>query len=132
MLLLLPVIIVGMALETLSVGMVLPALGILMSETYFEKFPALIPILDYLGNPSHKELILLGLSGLAGIYLIKNLFLFFQFQCQGTFVYSAQREISLNLFRIYLHRGYSFHLQTNSAKPIRNLTSEVLSYCSFF
>jgi len=132
MLLLLPVIIVGMALETLSVGMVLPALGILMSETYFEKFPALIPLMDYLGNPSHKELILLGLSGLAGIYLIKNLFLFFQVQCQGTFVYSAKREISLNLFRIYLHRGYSFHLQTNSAKLIRNLTSEVLSYCSFF
>jgi len=132
MFLLFPVIIVGMALETLSIGMVLPALGILMSETYFEKFPALIPILDYLGNPSHKELIILGLSGLAGIYLIKNLFLFFQVQCQGTFVYSAQREISLNLFRIYLHRGYSFHLQTNSAKLIRNLTSEVLSYCSFF
>jgi hypothetical protein len=57
MFLLFPVIIVGMALETLSVGMVLPALGILMSETYFEKFPALIPLLDYLGNPSHKELI---------------------------------------------------------------------------
>ena len=132
MFLLFPVIIVGMALETLSIGMVLPALGILMSETYFEKFPALIPILDYLGNPSHKELIILGLSGLAGIYLIKNLFLFFQVQCQGTFVYSAQREISLNLFTIYLHRGYSFHLQTNSAKLIRNLTSEVLSYCSFF
>ena len=132
MLLLLPVIIVGMALETLSVGMVLPALGILMSETYFDKFPSLIPVLDYLGNPSHKELILLGLFGLAGIYLIKNLFLFFQVQCQGTFVYSAKREISLNLFRIYLHRGYSFHLQTNSAKLIRNLTSEVLSYCSFF
>ena len=64
MLLLLPVIIVGMALETLSVGMVLPALGILMSETYFDKFPGLIPVLDYLGNPSHKELILLGLFGL--------------------------------------------------------------------
>ena len=132
MLLLLPVIIVGMALETLSVGMVLPALGILMSKTYIEKFPTLTPILNYLGNPSHKELILLGLSGLAGIYMIKNLFLFFQVQCQGTFVYSAKREISLNLFRIYLHRGYSFHLQTNSAKLIRNLTNEVLSYCSFF
>ena len=59
MVLLLPVIIVGMALETLSVGMVLPALGILMSDTYFEKFPTLTPILDYLGTPSHKELIIL-------------------------------------------------------------------------
>jgi len=132
MILLLPVITVGMVLETLSVGMVLPALGILMNETYFEEFPALVPILDSLGNPSHEELIILGLSSLAGIYFLKNLFLFYQIQCQGTFVYSAQREISLNLFRIYLKRGYVFHLQTNSAKLIRNLTNEVLSYCSFF
>jgi ABC-type multidrug transport system fused ATPase/permease subunit len=132
MFLLLPVILVGMVLETLSVGMVLPALGILMSETYFEQFPVLAPLLNSLGNPSHQNLIIIGLSSLAGIYLLKNIYLFFQIQCQGTFVYSAQREIAFNLFRLYLQRSYAFHLQTNSAKLIRNLTSEVLSYCSFF
>ena len=129
---LLPIILVGMFLETLSVGMVLPALGILINESYFEEFPALIPYLAYLGNPTHQELIIIGLSALAGSFLLKNLFLFFQIHCQGTFVYSAQREIALELFRNYLHRGYLFHLQTNSATLIRNLTSEVISYCSFF
>jgi ABC-type multidrug transport system fused ATPase/permease subunit len=132
MVLLLPVIIVGMALETLSVGMVLPALGILMSETYFEQFPALSPVLDFFGRPNHNDLIFWGLVGLASVYLIKNAFLFLQVQLQGTFVYSAQREISLQLFRCYLAKGYRFHLETNSSVLIRNLVSEVANFCSFF
>ena len=48
MFLLLPVLLIGMVLETLSVGMVVPALGILMSKSYFEQIPAIIPYLDIL------------------------------------------------------------------------------------
>ena len=55
-----------MCLETLSVGMVIPALGILISESYFEEIPELLPYLEYLSNPTHQELIVIGLSGLAG------------------------------------------------------------------
>ena len=105
MLFLFPVIILGMIFETMSIGMVVPALGILMSESYFDEISAIIPLLQYLGNPSHKELILIGLSGLAGAFLLKNLFLFFQIYCQGTFVFSAQREIAVDLFRTYLNKG---------------------------
>ena len=132
MLFLFPVIILGMIFETMSIGMVVPALGILMSESYFDEIPGILPFLQYLGNPSHKELILIGLSGLAGAFLLKNLFLFFQIYCQGTFVFSAQREIAVDLFRTYLNKGYSFHLKTNSARLIRNLTTEVASYCNYF
>ena len=132
MLFLFPVIILGMIFETMSIGMVVPALGILMSESYFDEIPAILPLLKYLGNPSHKELILIGLSGLAAAFLLKNLFLFFQIYCQGTFVFSAQREIAVDLFRIYLNKGYSFHVKTNSARLIRNLTTEVASYCNYF
>ena len=132
MFLLFPVIIVGMMLEALSVGMVLPALGILINETYFEQFPALLPVLESFGRPDHDDLVFWGLVGLATVFLIKNAFLLFQVYLQGTFVYSAQREISLELFRRYLAKGYRFHLETNSSILIRNLVSEVVNFCSFF
>ena len=121
-----------MTLETLSVGMVLPALGILMSETYFDSFPILAPFINLLGNPSHDKLVFLGLSGLAGAFVLKNLFLFYQVHCQGTFVYGAQREIGVQLFQTYLKKGYLFHARTNSATLLRNLTTEINSYCGFF
>jgi len=78
MFLLFPVIIVGMTLEALSVGMVLPALGILINETYFEQFPALLPVLESFGRPDHDDLVFWGLVGLATVFLIKNAFLLFQ------------------------------------------------------
>ncbi len=121
-----------MVLETLSVGVVIPSLGILMNEAYFEQFVFLHQILEDWGHPSHETLILLGLSGLATAFLVKNLYLYFQVQCLGTFVFSAQREIALSLFKKYLSLGYFFHLKANSANLIRNLTTEVSHYCSFF
>ena len=132
MLLLLPVVIVGMILETLSVGVVIPALGILLSENYLDQFSFLTPLLKYLGQPSHELLIIFGLCGLASAFFLKNIYLYFQVSCQGTFVYSAQREIALSLFRKYLLSGYLFHLKTNSSELIRNLTTEISLYCSYF
>ena len=71
MLLLLPVVIVGMILETLSVGVVIPALGILLSENYLDQFSFLTPLLKYLGQPSHELLIIFGLCGLASAFFLK-------------------------------------------------------------
>ena len=122
MVFLIPVLLIGMGLETLSIGMVIPALGILIQESYFDRFPFLIPFFNSLGNPTHSELITFGLLGLAFTFALKNGFLLFQVLCQGTFVYGAQREIAVQLFKKYLERPYSFHLQVNSSEMIRNLS----------
>jgi len=129
---LIPVVLVGVFLETLSVGMVIPALGVLMSENYLESIPHASQVLEKVGNPPHDSLIIFALMALAVSYLVKNLYLFFQIQMQGTFVYGAQREITYQLFSKYLNQSFSFHLNTSSAQLIRNLTTEVLSYCNFF
>jgi len=132
MVLLLPIMITGMMLETLSVAMVVPALGIMMNQEFLDSIPLLLTILQYFNYPSHQQLVILGLSGLAGSFLVKNIFLFYQIKLQGTFVYGAQREVSRNLFQIYLNKDYLFHLQVNSSALIRNLTTEILTYCNFF
>lgn len=120
-----------MCLETLSVGMVIPAVGILLQPDYLSQFPRVDHILSYLGDPKGEPLVIMGLLSLAGIFTIKNIFLFFQILYQGTFVFSAQREVAANLFRNYLSKPYSFHLQTNSSVLIRNLTTEINSFCQY-
>ena len=120
-----------MCLETLSVGMVIPAVGILLQPDYLSQFPRVDHILSYLGDPKGDPLVIMGLLSLAGIFTIKNIFLFFQILYQGTFVFSAQREVAANLFRNYLSKPYSFHLQTNSSVLIRNLTTEINSFCQY-
>ena len=125
---LIPLLLIGMSLETLSVGMVIPAVAVLLQPDYLSQFSWADQILSYLGDPSGKELVVAGLLSLAFVFIVKNIFLFFQVLCQGTFVYSAQREVAANLFRNYLTKPYSFHLQTNSSVLIRNLTTEINSF----
>ena len=57
-LLLLLLLLVGTALETLGIGLVIPAMAILTQPDLAAAYPRVAPFLDYLGNPDQKTLIL--------------------------------------------------------------------------
>ena len=122
---------VGMALETLGIGLVIPAISILMQESYLDRFPVIAPWLDALGHPTHAMLVTWGLLSLAMIYLCKNLFLAFQVRRQARFAFGVQEETSFHLFEYYLRQPYVFHLRTNTAQLIRNVVGEVNSFSGY-
>ena len=122
---LIPVILFGTLLETLSVGMILPALGILLNESFFQDYEIIRSIFPFTENVSHEKLIIFGLVALGLAFIIKNLYLFIQIRSQGTFVYSAKREITLQLFNKYLSKSYIYHLSVNSSLMLRNLTTGI-------
>lgn len=116
---------IGMVLETLGVGVVIPALGLLTQGDAVRNYPALQSILQALGNPSQRTLVIGGMLLLVGVYLIKTLFLAFLVWWQTRYVYGLQARLSQHLFTVYLRQPYTFHLQRNSAQLIRNAISEV-------
>ena len=122
---LLGLMLIGMVLETLGVGLVIPAIALLTQPDYATRFPALQPPLALLGNPSHEVLVIGAMLGLAVAYLCKALFLAFLVWRQTRFAYGVQADLSLRLFTVYLRQPYTFHLQRNSAQLLRNATSEV-------
>ena len=112
---------IGMALETLGVALVIPAIALLTQSDYASHYPT---VLEWLGNPSRKVLVAGGMLGLVGVYLIKNVFLTFLAWRQMHFVFEAGAQLSQRLFTIYLRQPYTFHLQRNSALLMRNVLSE--------
>ena len=122
---LLGLIFLGMLLETLGVGLVIPALSLLTQNDIASNYPALQPILQTLGNPSQQNLIVGGMLTLVGVYLVKTLFLAFLAWRQMRFAFGVQAQFSQRLFKVYLHQPYTFHLQRNSAQLIRNVINEV-------
>ena len=122
---LLGLMLIGMLLETLGVGLVIPALALLTQSDVAHNYPALQPALQTLGNPSQQTLIIGGMLVLVGVYLIKSLFLALLVWQQTHFAYGMQAQLSQRLFTVYLRQPYTFHLQRNSAQLIRNVTSEV-------
>lgn len=123
--LLLGLMLMGMVLETLGVGLVIPALALLTQRDFVSNYPVLQPVLQALGNPSQQTLVIGGMLVLVGVYLIKALFLAYLAWRQMRFAFGVQAQLSQRLFTVYLHQPYTFHLQRNSAQLIRNVISEV-------
>lgn len=122
---LLGLMVIGMLLETLSVGLMTPAISLLTQSNPMDNYPALQSALHVLGNPDRQTLIMDGMLVLVGVYLIKALFLAFLSWRQMDFAYGVQVQLSQRLFSIYLCQPYTFQLQRNSAQLIRNVIGEV-------
>ncbi len=111
---------IGMVLETLGIGLVIPAMALMTQGDLATKYPALAPWLNSLGNPSHERLVIAGMLTLVGVYAVKDLFLGFLAWLQARFVHDFNANLSQRLFAGYLRQPYTFHLQRNSAQLIRN------------
>ncbi|MFC4313406.1 ABC transporter ATP-binding protein [Steroidobacter flavus] len=116
---------VGMAMEALSVGLIVPLIALFTQPDYAHRYPALQPVLAALGNPDHVTLVVGSMLALIVVYAIKAAFLAFLAWQQTSFAYGVQAQLSQRLFTAYLRRPYPFHLQRNSAQLLRNLTAEV-------
>ncbi len=125
---LLGLMLVGMVLETLGIGLVIPALSIMTQENLVTSYPSLGPWLHRFGNPSHEQLVIVGMLVLVGVYAVKALFLSFLAWKQMQFVYGVQAELSQRFFVGYLSQPYTFHLQRNSAQLIRNILTETYQF----
>ncbi|APW44196.1 ABC transporter ATP-binding protein [Rhodoferax saidenbachensis] len=116
---------VGMVLETLSVGLIIPAMAMMTQSDLAAKYPFVAPMLRTFGNPTQEQLLVSGLLVLVGIYAVKALFLGFLAWRQSRFAHDLQASLAFRLFAGYLRQPYSFHLQRNSAQLIRNIISSV-------
>lgn len=111
----------GTFLEAFGMGAVIPFIVLLSKpdmvyqNVYFKK------VYEFMDPPSlNIFLIWMGIA-LVLIYVLKNLYLFGLTYIQSRFVGRKFRNLSVELFRSYLHSPYAFHLYRNSAELFRNL-----------
>jgi ABC-type multidrug transport system fused ATPase/permease subunit len=119
-----------MLLETLSVGLVVPALALLTQRDPAGKYPFFKFVLDALGNPNQETLVIGGMLALVAVYVVKTVYLGFVAWRQSCFAFDLQAGLSQRLFTVYLRQPYTFHLQRNSAHLIRNMITEVNGFTS--
>jgi ABC-type multidrug transport system fused ATPase/permease subunit len=131
MLLLLAMMIVGMGLEMLGVGLVVPMLVFLTRPDYVGRFPDAESFLAEWGIAGREELVVAAMLVLVAIFLVKAAFLAVLAWAQTRFAFAVQAKLSQRLFTAYLMQPYTFHLQRNSALLLRNLTSEVGLFTSY-
>ena len=119
---------VTMILESLSIGIVIPLISILLKGDIDTSFFSYI---FTIGDLTGKNLIYIGLLIVLIIFLSKNLVLVFNLWQQTKFLRKLQFEITNRLFKYYLKNDYIFFLQNNSAHLYRNLTDIISSFIAY-
>ncbi|NDA79418.1 MAG: ABC transporter ATP-binding protein, partial [Actinobacteria bacterium] len=103
-------ILIGMVLETFSLGLIIPFIGLLSQDGYQANIPL---VGSYLDGMSTERVLVIAMVGLAVVYVIKSAFLYFSAHVPG--------RLSQEAFETYLSQPYSYHLERNSATLIRNV-----------
>jgi ABC-type multidrug transport system fused ATPase/permease subunit len=114
----------GMALETLGIGLVVPALTLLTRPELASGMPGIGEFVRFAsGGASSTHLTIVGLLLVAVVYTLKCAYLAWLASRQMRFVYGVQANLSQRLLVGYLNKPYTFHLQHNSAELIRNVVN---------
>ena len=111
-------ILLGMFLETFSLGLIIPFIGLLSQENYRESIPA---VFEFFGNPSQRDMLLYAMVAIAVVYVLKSIFLYYSAYTQRRFIYQTSGRLTQSAFETYLRQPYAYHLERNSATLIRNV-----------
>ena len=121
-------LIIAIFFEMLGLGILIPAITVLLDPDISSTYPQLKPFLNYFGNPNQETLIFWGLGSVVFVYFIKGFFLTIVSYKQTKFAQGLTADLGKNLFLGYLKMPYSFHLNRNSSELLKNILTEISGF----
>lgn len=125
MILLVIMMIVGAVLQVAGVGMIVPVVSVVMDPDAIVNNDLVRVLYELLGGGSQQRFSVIIMLALIAIFIIKNVFLYFQQKFMYAFVYTNQFRTSERMMKNYLRRGYEFYLNADTAVVQRSITSDV-------
>ena len=117
--------VLGAALQTAGVGIIVPVMSTIMDADAIENNELLHFFYELLGGGSKERFMIIIMAVMILIFVVKNLFLYVQQKLTLAFVYTNQFRTSERMMRNYLRRGYEFYLNADTAVVQRSITSDV-------
>lgn len=118
-------LVIAAIFETAGIGLIVPFVGIVTNPTMIQEQPILSYIYQLLNFQSTNIFILFAVSILLTVFVIKNAYLLLYYYVQYRVIYNQKVKLSRTMFKEYLTKPYTFHLQRNSAELLRNVNGEV-------
>jgi ABC-type multidrug transport system fused ATPase/permease subunit len=129
--LLLALMVTGTVFESMSVGLVVPALAVLADPTWVDDHPRIDAMLRAVGADTPSRIAIWTMLSLVAAYAAKSAITALLKHSESRFAYMAQCDAAARLYSRYLRQPWTFHLQRNSAELIRNSTEEPVMFGSF-
>lgn len=117
--------IIGALLEVFSVSMMVPLLTAIMQPNFIieNKYAALVCNLFDLH--SERTFVILCIGALILLFIIKDLFLMFEYYVQARFVYNNCFVLQNRLFQAYLSRTYAYFLYAKTGEILQVIQGSV-------
>ena len=116
---------VGAAFEAGGVGLVVPFIKIIDDPAVVLAMPAAQPVLTALGIEQSRELLFAAGFVMIVFFILKSAYLTFVNHQLFSFVFDKQSSLSRQLLKTYLLAPYTFHLQRNSARLVKNTVETI-------
>lgn len=125
MFLLVPLMLIGAALETASIALVLSVVTAIVTPDGVQSNKFVGFVYDAFGFTSVTTFTVVVMVLLILAFVLKNVYLFFQWKIQYAFVYRNQFDTSEKMLKSYLRRNYEYYLYADTAIVQRSITSDV-------
>src|SRR5690625_3262308 len=117
--------IIAALFETIGIGLIVPFVGIVVRPDIIQEQVILSYLFELFNFQSTTSFIIFSVVLLLGVFIFKNLYLLIFNYAQFRVILNQQVKLSSNLFKEYLTKPYTFHLQRNTAELLRNINTEV-------
>jgi ABC-type multidrug transport system fused ATPase/permease subunit len=125
MTLLLFMMVLAAIFETIGIGLIAPIVGLVTNPNMIKEQKFLLGIYEMLHLQSTTAFIVFSVVTLLIVFVLKNLYLLVFQYVQFRVILNQQVKLSRELFKEYLTKPYTFHLQRNTSDLLRNINSEV-------
>lgn len=116
---------IGGALETASIALVLSVVAIITSPEMIAGNKYVSLAYRILGFSDYKAFAVFVMVMLIIIFVLKNVYLFLQWKAQYAFVFRNQFRTSERMLKSYLKQGYEYFLFADTPTVQRSITSDV-------
>ena len=121
----------GGLLEVIGIGAIIPIIGLIADPELIKNNTAMTVLIDFLGNPTDKNLLIYFLVIFFLFIVLKNIFSLFitWFTTQVTFKH--RERIVTTIFHKYLNINYVEFIKSNTSNYINIILKDVPSYDNF-
>ncbi|MFM8663942.1 MAG: ABC transporter transmembrane domain-containing protein, partial [Acidimicrobiaceae bacterium] len=118
-------VLLGTFIEALGIGLVIPVMTTISKGGTGSSSSILQPIFDALGIRSVSTMVGASVLLLGAAFLVKNIYMLGLSWRQARFSNAVSQYLASTLFKSFLRRPYTFHLQRNSSELLNVVQQEV-------
>lgn len=121
------IMLIGAFLEVLGVSLMVPLLTAVMQPDIVNANKYVRMVCDALNLHSYRSFVLACIAALVLVFILKDLYIIFQYYVQYRFVYNNRFATQCRLLHAFLHRPYEYFLYADSGEIMRVVQTDVLT-----